>query len=132
MKKLIFESEQASLWLEAEHKLISHRFNKYIHGQALKEVLLAGCEAMEEFKCTKWLSDDRNNVVLSIDDRNWAFTYWEPRVIKAGWKHWALLPPNEVFGKINMKLVGKHYTELGINLKLFNEYDTAYKWILNQ
>ena len=49
--------------------------------------------------------------------------------MKAGWKHWALVLPTKVEGQMNMKRLVAHYKDLGLNVQVFDNPDSAKKWL---
>jgi hypothetical protein len=78
------------------------------------------------------LSDDRNNSALAQNDVAWSKTDWFPRVMKAGWKYWALVQPEKVIGQMNMDRIVKDYSEKGLTVKIFSDPDEAMKWLESQ
>ncbi len=125
----ILDNEFVSVWFHPESKIIHHQFKRFVHGENLRNALTKGAETMEEFLATKWLSDDRGNTALPPDDEQWAQTIWAPRVMKAGWKHWALVQPVKVVGQMNVKRFAETYAALGINAKIFSDPDEALAWL---
>ncbi len=125
----IFENDYATLWYHPEKKIVHHQFHKYIYGAEFREILNKGIEAMEQYGAQKWLSDDRNNSSLTKDDTDWSLTDWTPRVMKAGWKYWAIVLPKKVVGQVTMKRFADMYNEKGITVRLFSEPDEALAWL---
>ena len=132
MEKVLFDSEFATVWVDPVKKIIRHKFKKFMFGEGFREVMLKAADAFAEYKCTKWLSDDRENSSLKSEDRDWAYKVWGPKVIKAGWKHWAIVLPKKIFGEVDMTKISKQYTELGINVELFQDTDQAMNWLEKQ
>ncbi|MCB8980726.1 MAG: hypothetical protein H6657_25225 [Ardenticatenaceae bacterium] len=62
----------------------------------------------------------------------WAQTQWEPRILKAGWKYWALLLPEKVVGQMSMNRVIKRSSELGIKVQVFSDTTEALRWLEQQ
>ena len=65
--------------------------------------LTTGAEYLENHGAQKWLSDDRNSVVIGADDVQWGETVGAPRVIKAGFKYWATVTPSKAVAALQMK-----------------------------
>ena len=129
---IIIDNEHATLQVYANKGIVHHKFNKFIYGEPFKEVLNKGAEAFEQYKCFKWLSDDRENSALRPEDVEWAQTVWEPRILKAGWKHWALILPKKVVGQMNMNRIVDRYKTIGINVEIFTEFEKAIVWLEQQ
>jgi len=127
---IIVDNEYVTLWYHPEHKVIHHQFHKYTYGEALREAFTEGAKLMEKYGAKKWLSDDRKNSALTKEDMEWADTVWRPRVIKAGYKYWALVLPEKIVGQMNLKqIIKQKYANLGITVELFNGPDEAMQWL---
>ena len=132
MKKLVLDNDSATVWVYPEKKIIHHQFNGFMHGDIFRGVMLAATKAFVENRCTKWLSDDRKNSALPRPDLEWAEKEWEPVVIKAGWKHWAIVVPVKVVGQMSMKRLAKRLSDLNVNVKLFSDPKDALLWLEQQ
>jgi hypothetical protein len=131
-KELIFEDEYFSLWYHQETKIIHHKFHKYVFGQPFRDCLIKGLEQLQKTNAQKWLSDDRNNSALSPEDAKWAEEFWAPKTRESGWKHWAVVLPEAVVGKLNIKQFVRSNAENGINVKAFTDSDSAIEWLGEQ
>ena len=128
----ILDNEQITLWYHPDKKIIHHVMHKYTHGQAFREALMAGAEAMKKYRAHKWLSDDRKNPVLSPEDQKWGIDVWEPQVIEAGWKYWAIVQPEHAVAKLRMMKLADMYAEKGITAQLFTDPEEAMNWLESQ
>lgn len=128
----IFKNEQITISYYPDKKIIHHVMHKYTYGQTFREALLAGAEAMKTYQAHKWLSDDRNNPVLSPEDQKWGIEVWEPQVIAAGWKYWAIVQPEHAIAKWRMLKLAEMYSKKGITVQLFTDPDEAMKWLESQ
>ncbi len=129
MRKVIIDTDFATVWAYPENKMIRHKLKKFIYGEHFREVMLAGANAFKEYNCTKWLSDDKENSTLAAKDKEWVTNVWEPMVIKSGWKHWAIVMPVKIFGEANMKNISKRLEETGIVVKHFSDDEEAFSWL---
>jgi hypothetical protein len=125
----ILDNEFATLWYNTDKKIIHHYIKKWIAGDKLKELFNKGYEIVKANKAQKWLSDDRNNSVLSPEDEKWAREDWFVRMKNAGWKYWAVVLPAKVVGQMNMKRFSDDYSKAGVTAKLFSDPDEAKKWL---
>ncbi|MFH1195847.1 MAG: hypothetical protein V1720_09030 [bacterium] len=131
MQKVV-DNEFATVIVHPEKKIVQHKFHKFIHGDVFRTTLMAGRDAFIKNRCTKWLSDDRNNTVLKQEDLEWGQKNWEAALFKAGWKHWALVLPEKAIGQLSMKKLVEHYTSLGLKVETFSDPDAAMKWLEKQ
>ncbi len=129
----LLENENACLWFYPDTKIIHHRFLHPVSDEAFRNVLLTGLRLLRDNGAQKWLSDDRNNSILSVDDGAWAQNYWEPLAIKAGWKFWAVLPPIKARGNVNMqRLIDQLKSTKRVTTKIFSDPDEAWLWLAQQ
>lgn len=128
----LIDNEYAALVVYPEKGIVHHTFHKSITGQDFQDVFLKGAEAFEKYKCTKWLSDDRNSAALKHSDITWAQEYWEPKILKVGWKYWALLMTESAVGQMSMKRIVERYMDMRVEVKLFIDADAAMEWLENQ
>ena len=131
-KDTIVDNENMTLWYYPDTKIVHHEFHQFTKGQTLRDGLSAGAEVLEKKMAQKWLSDDRKNTVISTEDMEWTATVWRPRVIKAGWKYWALVLPEKTIGKMNMNRIIKDYADTGVTVQVFNNTDDAMQWLKAQ
>jgi hypothetical protein len=128
-KQTIIQNENASLFYYPEAKIVHHVFHKPISGQAFRDVLNKGAETLEKNQASKWLSDDRENLALPPEDTEWSKTNWFPRSVKSGWKFWALVVPEDMMAKLNMKEFIDSYFEQGLRIAVFSDPEEALKWL---
>ncbi|MBO8131378.1 MAG: hypothetical protein H0Z29_07665 [Candidatus Marinimicrobia bacterium] len=132
MKQVVFDNEYATVWVYPEKGIIHHKFKKFIWGEGFRQTMMNAADAFEKYGCTKWLSDDRENSALRPEDIEWGQKVWEPRVLKAGWKHWAVILPEKVVGQMNMKKIIDRYKSIGVNVKVFSDSEEAMEWLEKQ
>lgn len=128
-KSTIQESEYATLWYHPDKKIVHHKWHKYIYGQEFRQVLEKGLEIFQQYGAQKWLSDDRNNSALPLDDSDWGMHDWFPRVFGAGWRYWAIVMPDKVVGQMNMQRFIDSYAKQGLTIQLFEDADEALMWL---
>ena len=92
-------------------------------------MLSAGAECFEKYQATKWLSDDRDNPVVRQDDGEWAETVWGPRVIRAGFKYWAIVQPARTVSKLQMRKWIDRYRRLGVTVQMMETVEDAMAWL---
>lgn len=129
----LLENEYACLWYYPNEGIIHHKFLQPVAEESFRSVLMAGLRLLRERGAVKWLSDDRNNSILSAEDSAWSQDYWLPRAFKAGWKYWALLPPTKARGQVNMQRLLEYIGERRkVSIELFSDPDQAWQWLAQQ
>jgi hypothetical protein len=125
----IIENEYMGLWFHKELKIVHHKMKQKLPKGAFEELLSAGADYLERYKASKWLSDDSEHGMLTPDENEWADRIWAPRVIKAGFKYWAVIPPYKGIAKVQMKRFIQEYLSRGITVRLFDNVDDAISWL---
>ena len=128
----IIDNEFVTLWYHPDTKIVHHQFHQFLHGDPFRETLNTGTELLKKYGAQKWLSDNRKNTALSKEDTDWGKTDWFPRTVEAGWKYWAIVQPEQVLGKMNMKRLAKTYSEQGVTTEFFSDPDEAMAWLEKQ
>lgn len=125
----IMDNEFATMWCYPEKKIVHHEYHKFMSGQTFQDFLIKGTQAMRKYNATKWLSDDRNNPVLSQSDLDWGRSVWFPQTLEAGWKYWAIVRPKAALAQMTMDEEAKRYAEFGITTKFYDDPIEAMKWL---
>jgi hypothetical protein len=128
-KITIIQNEYADLVYYPDTQIMPHTFHKPIGGDDFREILNTGIKTLAQYQASKWLSDDRGNSALSKQDTKWSKQDWFPRAVKAGWKFWALVVPQDMLARMNLKEFVDEYFEQGLRIGVFNEPDEAMKWL---
>ena len=131
-RETVIETPFASLWYYPAERIVHHQIHKFIYGEAFRELLMKGAEVLEANRATKWVSDDRNNGALRSEDKTWADTCWQPLVIRAGWKTWAIVLPETIVGQMNMRRVVQGEGPLRLEVQLFTSPEEALAWIVTR
>ena len=121
-----------AMWFHTDTKIVHHQIRKFTFGKEFRDFLMTGTELLRKHKATKWLSDDRSNTALAKEDLDWAQQNWTPQTLQAGWKHWAIVQPASVLGKMAIERVAKEYASVGINARFFSDVDEAMNWLIAQ
>lgn len=125
----VVDNALITVWAYPDRRIIHHVMKAYCFGADFREGLTRGVEAMELYRATKWLSDDRANGALPPEDEAWGLEVWFPRARAAGWRHWAVVQPGKIIGQINMERFVKLYAEQGIEARMFSDPDEALRWL---
>ena len=125
----VLDNEFVTMWYYPEDKIVHHQFHQFMYGQLFRDALMTGADLFEKNSANKWLSDDRANNALPEEDAEWGRQNWVPRIMKAGWKYWALVMPDKVLGQMNMQRFVKEFSKHGVTVKVFADPDEALKWL---
>jgi hypothetical protein len=125
----IFKNEQITVFYYQEEKIIHHECHKPFSGQPFRDAIQVATEILKKNKATKWLSDDRFNPKLTIEDQKWAAEVWQTEIIKVGWKYWGLVLPKEAIGQMRMTIMADEYKKLGVTVKTFDDPQKALEWL---
>ena len=131
-RQLILQTDHVALWYYRELRIVHHQMVQAPSSEAFRELLSAGAETLERFSAIKWLSDDRGNTLLRPKDEKWADSEWLPRVLKAGFKFWAIVLPKAAIGKLNMRRLANEHVRRGIVSRIETSPYTAFEWLKSQ
>lgn len=129
-RQTVIETPFASLWYYPAERIVHHQIHKFIYGAAFRDLLLKGAEVLKANGATKWVSDDRNNGALRGEDKEWADTFWQPLVIRSGWKTWAIVLPETVVGQMNIRRIIQGEGLRSLEVQVFASPEEALAWIV--
>ncbi len=125
----ILDDNHVSLWYHPETGIVHHRINGYLAQGNFRKLLNASAEQLETHRATKYLSEDRSNLVVDPEDIKWADESWYPRVAKAGLKRWALVLPSTVVGTLQAKAILEKRRKQGLDAEGFDTVEAAMAWL---
>ncbi len=125
----VFDDEYMSLWYYPETGIVHHRIKGYLPPGGFRKLLSASAELLETRRATKYVSDDRGNVVVDPEDIKWADDNWYPRVSKAGLRHWALVMPSTMVGTLQAKAILETRRKQGLDVEGFAAIEDALAWL---
>lgn len=131
-RQLILENDQVTLWYYPELAIVHHQMVTAPSSEQFRQLLEKGADTLERFKAIKWLSDDRGNTLLRPQDEEWADTIWLPRVLKLGFKYWAIVLPSAAIGKLNMQRLANQHKQRGIISRVESTPQPAFEWLKAQ
>lgn len=126
---VLVDNDYITVEYRPDHELIYHTIHQPVGGDILRDALNAGTAAMGKYKICKWLSDDRKNGPLSVEDAQWGATDWNPRTINVGWKYWANVVPEEVSAAGTLNPTMGDLYRLGLRLMVFTDVASAIEWL---
>jgi hypothetical protein len=125
----IIDDEKRSLFYHSDSKVVHHKIKRGLFGVDFRDLLTRGAELMEENGAKKWLSDDRDNSIVAPEDSQWGGEVWAPRVIRAGFKYWAIVVPISAVGSLQMRRLADEYRYRGVTVQAFDNLAAALAWL---
>jgi hypothetical protein len=125
----LINDENMALWYDPVSKYVHHKIKKSLPKGSFEKMLSMGADHLEKYGMKKWLSDDSNVVAITKEDAEWGDKIWAPRVIKAGFKYWAVVMPTSAMGSLQVNRFVKEYREKGVTVEVFNSVDAAKAWL---
>jgi hypothetical protein len=125
----IMDDDAATLWYHPEAGIVHHRFKRPAHGEEFRRVLECGLALFVEHGAAKWLSDDRSNYALTLEDTRWTRGDWEPRVVAAGWAYWAVVLPRSTVATVDMQSHMDSVARFGVDVQVFSDPLLAQVWL---
>ena len=125
----IIQNDFVSMWYYPDKKIVHHQMHKSLYGEHLRSAMETGLSVLIRNGACKWLSDDRCFVTMEPEDVHWGKAVWTPKAVRAGWRHWAIVLPKSVTGKMCHDQMIDDYRVLGLNAKVFDDVDEAMAWL---
>ena len=125
----IIDDEYVTLWYHPDEMVVHHQIHRFMVAGVFERLLSTGADLMETHGAVKWLSDDRNNVVISPEDLKWSDAVWTPRVLKAGFKYWAIVVPSQAVAGLQMKSLQAKRRAQGVEVEMFPTVEEAMAWL---
>jgi len=127
----VLDNEFVSVWYHPLEKVVHHKIKKYMPAEHFRAFLTKGADAFEKYRCQKWLSDDRANAVVPQGIADFGEKVWTPRMVKAGFKWWAIIMPDMATGKLSMRAFIDAYRKVGVTVEIFGDEQSALTWLRN-
>jgi hypothetical protein len=125
----IIDEEKRSLFYHPGSEVVHHKMRNGVVGSDFRDLLSRGADWLEKNGARKWLSDDRDNTIVAPEDYEWGDTHWAPRVIRAGFKYWAIVVPASAVGSLQMRRFATEYRERGVTVSVFDNPEAALVWL---
>ncbi len=126
---LLYQTKNGQVeWLETE-KVVFKTFSGFIYGEEMQNAFNKGLEALKANNGCKWLSDNRGLKPYRQEDVKWINDVWLPQILKAGWRYWAVLEPENILGQLSMKNFLDLYQQMGITLRVFHTKEEGLAWL---
>jgi hypothetical protein len=69
-------------------------------------------------------------VVFSDEDNEWADQVWFPKMQNVGWKTWAMVVPQAVKARMNVREIIDKIHEQGVRVAVFSDINEALEWLI--
>jgi hypothetical protein len=129
----IIDDEYMGLWYHPEGNIVHHKIKQYLPPGNFERLLTTGADELDKHGGKKWLSDDRNAVVVAPEDIKWSEVEWVRRMTEAGLKHWAVVLPASAVGSLQLKKsLGAPEKESripGLTIRTFESVEEALAWL---
>ncbi len=129
----VIDDEYASLWYHPDAKIVHHKIKRFLVEGMFERLLTTGAELLEQHGAKKWLSDDRDNVVIAPEDIAWGEARWVPRAAEAGLKYWGVVLPSGAVGSLQLVTRIKAPQNLeripALTTRIFETVEDALAWL---
>ncbi len=131
MNKVILNTDFALLTLDKKKNTLELTWKQQSNTEIYKETFLTALDIASNKFVKYFLSDIREQGVVSIGDMRWLSEYIIPKVHKLGIEKVAIILVEDIFSTIYAELVEKNLTENNVDMKIFIEKTNAYTWFFN-
>ena len=120
------------LW-NAPAQCVEFTWNGFVKGADFQDGCNAMLKELTARKASRLIVDSRKYTVVDPGDQLWSIQDWLPRALAAGLKHFAVVMPESVVGKLSVQNVinDKKHTpkDLELQREMFNSPDDARAWL---
>lgn len=92
---------------------------------------MKGADLFAEYNCHKWLSEEKFRVNFDDSFAKWA-SAWEGKVMRFGWKAWAIVMDVNIDYNQRMEENNERIRLMGVKVENFNNPETAMTWLEKQ
>jgi len=128
MEKIILETEYAVISHDVSLKLGKIVWKRKTSVEEYKHSFITLFDFAKNNTTYFFLSDIRNQSVVSPEGRKWFETDLLPKAIKMGLKKAVSISDDNVFKKYYLNILIKSSKKFGLPLKLFSNEEDAIKW----
>lgn len=100
--------------------------------QQYRDAFLFLLEEQKKTRITRFVSDVREQAIISPEDRKWFETVALPKAIEQGLKAAAVIFNGNIFKKYYLNVILQATNKFGLPLRLFNENQPAEEWLLTK
>lgn len=129
MKTIILDTDYAELSYDPELKLGKIVWKKKTTTEEYQYAFITLLEYAKKHDADNFLSDIRQQSVVSPENRKWFETEMLPNAIKAGLKRAAVVFDGNVFKKYYMNMIIQVTNKFGLPMKVFNSEEDALAWL---
>ncbi len=128
-KVVLIDEKWAEVWYEPENTLGMILWKAPCSTEQYRSAFMALINHQYIAKITRFLSDVRNQGVVSPDNRKWFEKEALPRAIRNGLKAAAVVVSANPFKKYYLNTLLKTINKFNLPLKLFSTEEDARKWL---
>lgn len=129
MKQVILETEYAEISYDSELKLGKIVWKRKTSTEEYQYAFITLLDYAKKHPAENFLSDIRQQSVVSPENRKWFETEMLPAAIEAGLKRAGVIFDGNVFKKYYINMIIKVTNKFGLPMKVFNSDNEALDWI---
>jgi hypothetical protein len=128
MKNIILNTDYAEVSHDSELKLGKIQWKRKTSLEEYQYAFITLVEYAKNHEAQNFLSDIREQSVVSPENRKWFEEVMIPQAIDVGLKRAAVIFDGNVFKKYYLNMIIKVTNKFGLPLKIFNSEDEAIEW----
>lgn len=128
MKNIILDTDYAEISYDRELKIGMIVWKRKTTTEEYQYAFITVLEYAKKFPADNFLSDIRNQSVVSPENRKWFEEEMLPNAIEAGLKRVAVVFDGNVFKKYYLNMILKVTNKFKLPMKTFNSEEEAIEW----
>lgn len=129
MQEYLLNSHYADVIVEKDNKLGIIIWKASCSDKEYKNAFNVLLEKQKQILLENFMSDIKNQGVVSPSSRKWFETYAMPTAIKQGLKKASVVLSANIFKKYYINVLLKHSKKFGLPMKAFSSEEDARRWL---
>jgi hypothetical protein len=131
-EKLIFKSELATVTYDAEKLMGKIVWQGNPKGRDYQIPFEKMLEHAKKYRVRRFLSDIRNQGVVSVDNRKWFEKEMFPQAVRTGLEKAAAINNDSVFKRYYINMIISGINKFGVPLKIFSDEEKAVAFLMEE
>jgi signal transduction histidine kinase len=127
--QVFHESEAAQLYYDGLLKVTVIIWKRNVSSREYRDTFNVVLDSLKVYKTPGWISDVRNQGVVSDEDQKWLLRTLAPEALKSGLKQIAIIGITEEIRKKYLERITRATSTYSVGLGLFDNMEDALQWM---
>jgi hypothetical protein len=125
---VLYEVENAFLFYDRQYDMITFKWFGFVNDEEYRKALMVAYHKTMELGVTRWLTDSRVGIIVSLDSQKWVINDFIPNFLsKSPLRRVAYLVSTDFLRQEYVNKVKKTFNQYQI--EIFEDAEVAKKWL---